>query len=94
MLASIGDKPCVIPVTMACSPATTCPRPSCVVDAAQRACDLQRIAAGSVGALSYAVSAEARAQCVREAGPPSRRCVVVYAALVHQLDQAGARYAD
>jgi len=59
----------------------------------QRACDVQ-IAASAAGAL-HAVSAQAREQCVREAGPlESAVCAAVYAALVRRLDQAGARYAD
>jgi ribulose-5-phosphate 4-epimerase/fuculose-1-phosphate aldolase len=59
----------------------------------QRACDVQ-IAASAAGAL-HAVSAHARAQCVREAGPLEPAvCAAVYAALVRKLDQAGVRYAD
>jgi ribulose-5-phosphate 4-epimerase/fuculose-1-phosphate aldolase len=59
----------------------------------QRACDVQ-IAASAAGAL-HAVSAPAREQCVREAGPLEPAvCAAVYAALVRRLDQAGARYAD
>ena len=43
----------------------------------------------------HAVTPEARAQCVREAGPLEPAvCAAVYAALLRRLDQAGARYAD
>ena len=57
----------------------------------QRACDVQ-IAASSAGAL-HAVSAEARAQCVREAGPLEPAvCAAVYAALVRRLERAHAPY--
>ena len=59
----------------------------------QRACDVQ-VAASAAGPL-HAVSDQARAQCVREAGPLEPAvCAAVYAALVRRLDQAGARYAD
>ena len=59
----------------------------------QRACDVQ-LAASSAGAL-HGISAPARAQCVREAGPLEPAvCAAVYAALVRRLDQAGARYAE
>jgi ribulose-5-phosphate 4-epimerase/fuculose-1-phosphate aldolase len=50
----------------------------------QRACDVQ-IAASAAGAL-HGVSAQARAQCVREAGPLEPAvCAAVYAALVRKL---------
>jgi ribulose-5-phosphate 4-epimerase/fuculose-1-phosphate aldolase len=59
----------------------------------QRACDVQ-VASRSVGAM-HAITPEARAQCVREAGPLEPAvCAAVYAALLRKLDQAGARYAD
>ena len=59
----------------------------------QRACDVQ-LAASSAGAL-HGISAPARAQCVREAGPLEPAvCAAVYTALVRRLDQAGARYAE
>jgi ribulose-5-phosphate 4-epimerase/fuculose-1-phosphate aldolase len=57
----------------------------------QRACDLQ-IAASSAGAL-HAVSAQARAQCVREAGPLEPAvCAAVYAALVRKLERMATPY--
>jgi hypothetical protein len=43
----------------------------------------------------HAITAEARAQCVREAGPQEPAvCAAVYAALLRKLDRAGANYAD
>jgi ribulose-5-phosphate 4-epimerase/fuculose-1-phosphate aldolase len=58
----------------------------------QRACDVQ-VAASAAGAL-HGISAEARAQCVREAGPLEPAvCAAVYAALLRRLDAAGADYA-
>jgi ribulose-5-phosphate 4-epimerase/fuculose-1-phosphate aldolase len=58
----------------------------------QRACDVQ-VASRSLGAM-HAITNEARAQCVREAGPLEPAvCAAVYAALLRKLDQAGARYA-
>ncbi|MBX3643550.1 MAG: class II aldolase/adducin family protein [Rubrivivax sp.] len=94
MLASIGDKPCVILRNHGLLTwGHDLPEAFMWLWTLQRACDLQ-IAAGSVGAL-HPVSAEARAQCVREAGPREPAvCRAVYAALVRKLDQAGARYAD
>jgi len=59
----------------------------------QRACDVQ-VAASAAGPM-HAVSAEARAQCRREAGPLEPAvCASVYAALLRKLDQAAARYAE
>jgi ribulose-5-phosphate 4-epimerase/fuculose-1-phosphate aldolase len=58
----------------------------------QRACDVQ-VASRSLGAM-HAITNEARAQCVREAGPLEPAvCAAVYAALLRKLDQAGTRYA-
>jgi ribulose-5-phosphate 4-epimerase/fuculose-1-phosphate aldolase len=59
----------------------------------QRACDVQ-VASRSIGA-THAITHEARAQCVREAGPLEPAvCAAAYTALLRKLDQAGARYAD
>ena len=93
MLASIGDKRCVIlrnhglltwgqDITEAFMWLWTL----------QRACDVQ-LAASAAGSV-HSISAAARAQCVREAGPLEPAvCHAVYAALVRRLDQSGARYA-
>ncbi|HRH87040.1 MAG TPA: class II aldolase/adducin family protein [Rubrivivax sp.] len=94
MLASIGDKPCVILRNHGLlSWGRDIAEAFLWLWTLQRACDVQ-IAASSAGAMR-GISAPARAQCVREAGPlePSV-CAAVYAALVRRLDRAGARYAD
>jgi ribulose-5-phosphate 4-epimerase/fuculose-1-phosphate aldolase len=59
----------------------------------QRACDVQ-ITAAAAGAV-HPLSAAARAQCVREAGPGEPAvCAAVFAAWLRRLDAAGANYAD
>ncbi len=94
MLASIGDKPCVILRNHGLlSWGRDLPEAFMWLWTLQRACDVQ-LAAGSAGAL-HAIGAAARAQCVREAGPLEPAvCRSVYAALVRKLDLAGAAYAD
>ena len=94
MLASIGDKPCVILRNHGLlSWGRDIAEAFLWLWTLQRACDVQ-IAASSAGAMS-GISAPARAQCVREAGPLEPAvCAAVYAALVRRLDRAGARYAD
>ena len=94
MLASIGDKRCVILRNHGLlSWGHDIAEAFMWLWTLQRACDVQ-VAAGSAGAMHPATS-EARAQCVREAGPLEPAvCTAVYAALVRKLDQAGARYAD
>jgi len=94
MLASIGDRHCVILRNHGLlSWGRDIGEAFMWLWTLQRACDVQ-IAASAAGAL-HAVSAQAREQCVREAGPlESAVCAAVYAALVRRLDQAGARYAD
>ena len=94
MLASVGDKPCVILRNHGLlSWGRDLPEAFMWLWTLQRACDVQ-IAAASAGAL-HAVSGAAREQCVREAGPLEPAvCRAVYAAMVRKLDQAGARYAD
>ncbi len=94
MLASIGDKPCVILRNHGLlSWGRDIAEAFLWLWTLQRACDVQ-IAASSAGAMR-GISAPARAQCVREAGPLEPAvCAAVYAALVRRLDRAGARYAD
>jgi ribulose-5-phosphate 4-epimerase/fuculose-1-phosphate aldolase len=94
MLRSIGDKKCVILRNHGLlSWGHGIPEAFMWLWTLQRACDVQ-IAACGAGAMHPATS-EARAQCVREAGPLEPAvCAAVYAALVRKLDQAGARYAD
>lgn len=94
MLASIGDKPCVILRNHGLLTwGHDLPEAFMWLWTLQRACDVQ-ITAASAGAL-HAVSAAARAQCVREAGPLEPAvCRAVYAALVRKLEASGARYAD
>ncbi|HMO49378.1 MAG TPA: class II aldolase/adducin family protein [Rubrivivax sp.] len=94
MLASIGGKHCVILRNHGLlSWGRDLPEAFMWLWTLQRACDVQ-LAAGSAGAL-HAISAAARAQCVREAGPLEPAvCRSVYAALLRKLDLAGARYAD
>jgi ribulose-5-phosphate 4-epimerase/fuculose-1-phosphate aldolase len=94
MLRSIGDKKCVILRNHGLlSWGHGIPEAFMWLWTLQRACDVQ-ITACSAGAMHPATS-EARAQCVREAGPLEPAvCAAVYAALVRKLDQAGARYAD
>jgi ribulose-5-phosphate 4-epimerase/fuculose-1-phosphate aldolase len=93
MLNSIGDKRCVILRNHGLlSWGHGIPEAFMWLWTLQRACDVQ-VASRSVGAM-HAVTAEARAQCVREAGPLEPAvCAAVYAALLRRLDQAGARYA-
>jgi ribulose-5-phosphate 4-epimerase/fuculose-1-phosphate aldolase len=94
MLASIGEKKCVILRNHGLlSWGHDIAEAFMWLWTLQRACDVQ-VAAGNAGAL-HAVSAQARAQCVREAGPLEPAvCAAVYAALVRRLDRAGVRYAD
>ena len=94
MLASIGDKRCVILRNHGLlSWGHDIAEAFMWLWTLQRACDVQ-LAAGSAGAL-HAIGAAARAQCVREAGPLEPAvCRSVYAALVRKLDLAGAAYAD
>jgi ribulose-5-phosphate 4-epimerase/fuculose-1-phosphate aldolase len=94
MLASIGEKKCVILRNHGLlSWGHDIAEAFMWLWTRQRACDVQ-VAAGNAGAL-HAVSAQARAQCVREAGPLEPAvCAAVYAALVRRLDDAGVRYAD
>lgn len=94
MLASIGDKPCVILRNHGLlSWGRDIAEAFLWLWTLQRACDVQ-IAASSAAAMR-GISAPARAQCVREAGPLEPAvCAAVYAALVRRLDRAGARYAD
>jgi len=57
----------------------------------QRACDVQ-VAASAAGTL-HGISAAARAQCVREAGPLEPAvCAAVYAALVRKLPRGATPY--
>ena len=97
MLKSIGGKPARHPAQPRPARRGRPPVPEAfmMLWTLQRACDVQ-IAAGSAGATHPAANdSEARAQCVREAGPlePAVRAAA-YAALLRKLDQAGARYAD
>jgi ribulose-5-phosphate 4-epimerase/fuculose-1-phosphate aldolase len=94
MLASIGDKRCVILrnhglLSWGCDIAEA----FMWLWTLQRACDVQ-VVARSAGPM-HAITPDARAQCVREAGPVEPAvCAAVYAALLRKLDQAGVRYAD
>jgi len=94
MLASIGDRHCVILRNHGLlSWGHGIAEAFMWLWTLQRACDVQ-VASRSVGAM-HAITPEARAQCVREAGPLEPAvCAAVYAALLRKLDQAGARYAD
>ena len=94
MLASIGDRRCVILRNHGLlSWGRDLPEAFMWLWTLQRACDVQMAAAGA-GPL-HAISPAARAQCLREAGPLEPAvCGAVYSALVRRLDQAGARYAD
>jgi len=94
MLASVGDKPCVILRNHGLLTwGHDLPQAFMWLWTLQRACDVQ-IAASGAGTL-HATRAAAREQCVREAGPLEPEvCRAVYAAMVRKLDQAGARYAD
>jgi len=94
MLRSIGSKRCVILRNHGLlSWGRDIPEAFLWLWTLQRACDVQ-IAASAAGTM-HAISADARAQCQREAGPLEPAvCAGVYAALVRKLDQAGARYAD
>jgi ribulose-5-phosphate 4-epimerase/fuculose-1-phosphate aldolase len=94
MLASIGDKRCVILRNHGLlSWGHDIAEAFMWLWTLQRACDVQ-VAARSAG-MMHAVTPAARAQCVREAGPLEPAvCTAVYAALLRKLDQVGARYAD
>ena len=94
MLASIGDKKCVVLRNHGLlSWGQDIPEAFMWLWTLQRACDVQ-VATSSAGAMHPATS-EARAQCVREAGPLEPAvCAAVYAALLRKLDRAGAGYAD
>jgi ribulose-5-phosphate 4-epimerase/fuculose-1-phosphate aldolase len=93
MLRSIGDKRCVILRNHGLlSWGGNVAEAFMWLWTLQRACDVQ-LAASAAGAL-HGISAEARAQCVREAGPLEPAvCAAVYAALLRRLDAAGADYA-
>ena len=94
MLASIGAHPCVILRNHGLlSWGASIGEAFMWLWTLQRACDVQ-IAACSAGALR-SVSALARAQCVREAGPLEPAvCAAVFDALVRKLDRSGADYAS
>jgi ribulose-5-phosphate 4-epimerase/fuculose-1-phosphate aldolase len=94
MLASVGDKRCVILRNHGLlSWGHDIAEAFMWLWTLQRACDVQ-VAALSAGAM-HAVSDAARAQCVREAGPLEPAvCAAVYAALKRKLDSAGASYRD
>jgi ribulose-5-phosphate 4-epimerase/fuculose-1-phosphate aldolase len=94
MLKSIGDKQCVILRNHGLlSWGHGIPEAFMWLWTLQRACDVQ-VASRGAGAM-HAITPEARAQCVREAGPLEPAvCASVYASLLRRLDQAGARYAD
>jgi ribulose-5-phosphate 4-epimerase/fuculose-1-phosphate aldolase len=94
MLASIGDKRCVILRNHGLLTwGHDLPEAFMWLWTLQRACDVQ-IAAAAAGTL-HRIADAARAQCMREAGPLEPAvCQAVYAALVRRLDQAGARYAE
>jgi ribulose-5-phosphate 4-epimerase/fuculose-1-phosphate aldolase len=94
MLASVGDKPCVILRNHGLLTwGRDLPEAFMWLWTLQRACDVQ-IAAAGAGAPRI-VSGAARAQCVREAGPLEPAvCRAVYAALLRRLDEAGARYRE
>ena len=93
MLASIGDKRCVILRNHGLLTwGHDIHEAFMWLWTLQRACDVQ-LAASAAGTL-HGISAAARAQCVREAGPLEPAvCHAVYAALVRRIDQSGARYA-
>ena len=93
MLASIGDKRCVILRNHGLLTwGHDIHEAFMWLWTLQRACDVQ-LAASAAGTLR-GISAAARAQCVREAGPLEPAvCHAVYAALVRRIDQSGARYA-
>jgi ribulose-5-phosphate 4-epimerase/fuculose-1-phosphate aldolase len=88
MLRSIGDKPCVILRNHGLlSWGRDIAEAFMWLWTLQRACDVQ-IAAAAAGAL-HPISAQARAQCVREAGPLEPQvCAAVYAALVRKLHRS------
>ena len=93
LLASIGEKPCVILRNhgLLCWGGSI-GEAFMWLWTLQRACDVQ-IAARSAGTM-HAVSSDARAQCMREAGPLEPAvCAAVFDALVRKLDRAGADYA-
>ncbi len=94
ILTSIGDKQCVILRNHGLlSWGHDIPEAFMWLWTLQRACDVQ-VASRGAGAM-HAITSEARAQCVREAGPLEPAvCAAVYASLLRRLDQAGARYAD
>ncbi|MFO1274235.1 MAG: class II aldolase/adducin family protein [Rubrivivax sp.] len=94
MLASVGDKPCVILRNHGLLTwGRDLPEAFMWLWTLQRACDVQ-IAASAAGAPRI-VSDAARAQCVREAGPLEPAvCRAVYAALLRRLEEAGARYRE
>lgn len=94
LLASIGDKPCVILRNHGLlSWGRSIGEAFMWLWTLQRACDVQ-IAARGAGALRE-VSAAARARCVREAGPLEPAvCAAVFDAQVRKLDRAGADYAS
>ena len=94
MLQSIGDKKCVILRNHGLlSWGHDIAEAFMWLWTLQRACDVQ-VAASRAGTL-HAVTPQARAQCVREAGPLEPAvCAAVYAALVRKLDRCGTDYAE
>jgi len=94
MLASIGDKRCVILRNHGLlSWGHDIAEAFMWLWTLQRACDVQ-VVASSAGPMR-AVSDAARAQCVREAGPLEPAvCAAAYAALVRKLERSGASYKD
>jgi ribulose-5-phosphate 4-epimerase/fuculose-1-phosphate aldolase len=94
MLASIGDKRCVILRNHGLlSWGGDVAEAFMWLWTMQRACDVQ-IASAAAGR-THALSNAARAQCVREAGPAEPAvCAAVFVAGLRRLDAAGANYAD
>jgi ribulose-5-phosphate 4-epimerase/fuculose-1-phosphate aldolase len=94
MLASIGDKPCVILRNHGLLTwGHDLPQAFLWLWTLQRACDVQ-IGASAAGPM-HRVSDAARAQCVREAGPLEPAVsLAVYTAMLRRLDLSGADYAS